>query len=226
MTEQLSEKQFNISPKTPHAWLASQERWGNKSALLTVADDIVANAMELEKGVNWYEILDRTFAIVHRYGINGRGDIRYTGKFAIQNSIAATVGSVASNMGWNMSSPEVVYMSGYHFFWGLGKDVDRLDQKIAGSNARTFSSEEAKEAALKKEGEEASRLGAFRKRLGETLDIFAQQNFESKNLDTYLKILRNLIYLPNKGINLDRAKVFALLKSGDIASAAIALGLS
>lgn len=212
-------REFHISPKAPRDWLMSQRNWSKFQTRVRVADDIIANARELENGVDWHEILS-THTIAIAVGK------RYTGKLAIVHSISSTVGSVAARMEWDMHSPEIVYMSGYHFFWGLGKDIDHLNTRIATAQERSFVSEEAKQATLKREIEDASRLGSFRKRLGESLDAFADQKFPAENRDAYLEILKELIYLPHRRIYHERYDVFELLKRSDIQGAASILNRS
>lgn len=208
----VEQKTFQISPKTPHEWLATVRRWSEWKARLSVAEDMVNNARELESGVNWSEILARTFAIVDKRR-------RYTGKLAIVHSIAGTVGSVTSNMGWSMHSPEVVYMSGYHFFWGLGKDIDHINERLAMAEERIFDSQEAKQKILQKEQQDVKRLGTFRHRLGESLDLYARQSFPAGDLDQYLEILKGLLYAGHSQLGQKRHSILHFLKSGQIREA-------
>lgn len=211
------EQKFQISPKTHHEWLASVRSWGDWKARLRVAEDIITNAREVESGVDWSEILDRTFAKVH-------GRDHYTGKLAVTNSIAGTVGSVASNMGWSMQSPEVVYMSGYYFFWGLGKDIDSINQRLNKIDERIFDSEESRKKRLQKEQDDVARLGTYRKRLGNSLDFYTNQSFPAGGLDEYLEILQKLLWAGhNNQLGSKRYPIFNLLKAGQIREAYVAL---
>lgn len=208
----VEQKTFQISPKSSREWLVAVSSWADYMDRVRVAEDMVTNARELEGGVDWGEILGRTFAIVDR-------SRRYTGKVAIVYSIAGTVGSVASNMGWNMHSPEIVYMSGYHFFWGLGKDIDNINKRLAVAEERTFDSQEAKEKTFQKEQQDVGRLGTFRQRLGESLDLYARQSFPAEDLDQYLEILRGLLYAGHNQLGQKRHSIFNFLKSGQIREA-------
>lgn len=213
MTNPLERKIFRISPKTTNAWLASYDRI-ESNFCLAVADDIIANARELEGGINWSEILaNQTFVTSH-------GRSRYSGKSAIARSVAVTVGTVALQMGWNMDTPEVVYMSGYHFFWELGKTVGYLTKRIQAAEERIFITEEAKQTTIKRETDYANQLNSFREKLGQSLDVFAHQNLPPENLDIYLEILGEITYPLHKEIRYKRYAIFQLLKAGDIAGAA------
>lgn len=212
----VEQKTFQISPKTSHERLTAVESWGNNKARIRVAEDIIANAKELESGVDWKEILDHTFAIVHSRD-------RYTGKLAVAKSIAGTVGSVASNMGWAMHSPDIVYMSGYYFFWVLGKDINSINQRLGRIEERTFDSEDAKQSRLQKGQADATRLGTFRERLGDSLNLYTNQSFPVEDLEEYLEILQGLLWAGHNQLGSKRYPIFNLLKAGQIREAHAAL---
>lgn len=202
------DRKFNISLKTPHEWLASQRSWSDWLVRVRITDDIVANAMELESGVEWGVVLNHIISISDRQ--------RYVGKSAITQSIAMTVGAVASNMGWHMHSPEVVYMSGFHPFWSLSKDLAILNRRLeeAEEGKRKFISEEAEEETIEREKREAGKIGAYRRRIGDSLEVYSQQTLPSNPL--YLDILQGLLYLGHSKARDQRYRIFELLKKGKL----------
>lgn len=199
---------FHITPKTPHETLAKVELWTRYyNPRLMVARDMLANAKELEDGVVWPEIQDQIIAI--------SGKRRYHSTDALARSVAGSLGSVASYMGWDMHSPEVVYMSTYHIMFTLGKRVQGLNERLALADERQFISDELRQKTLAKEKADAGRLGAFEKRIRQSLQEYAQQFLPPD--DRYLQVLQSLLYSSHIGITVkQRNKIMDYIKQGNI----------
>lgn len=177
-----------------------------------ISNDIVANTTEVAGGFDWEKIIGRHFALIHQ----GR---RYIGRAAITFSVAQTIGSAAANMGWNMHSPEAVYMSGYHVLYVLKKTLRGFNQRIEDTEEgkRTFLNEEARLATLQKERTEAERLKRATAHLKNSLKEYAHQNLPYSQDDLYLKILQALIYIKGKRLSSsERKKVFELLRNNSL----------
>lgn len=202
-------KEFVISAKTTYLQLAGEKSIRDSRLRWRIAGDVINNARELERGINWVEVLSHIFWVQDK-------DIFY-GRKAIANSIAVSLASIAINMGWSMHSPEVVYMSGLHPLRGLVKHIESLDENIAKAPERKFESEEKKEEIIRKERDEAGRLSIFRKRLEESLGEYAKQNLPEN--PTYLRILRRILYVKPE----IRRKIIFFLRNGQIESAATLL---
>lgn len=200
-------REFHITEKTPHSWLASQRSLLYYDVRKRIAEDMVANARELTNDVNWTVVLDN---------VESRSkSTRYTGWRAISESVAYSVGTVAVRMEWDMHSPPVVYMSGYHPAWALGAKLDYLNQWLLDTEAykRIFVDEGAKAAAVKKVNEEIGMLGIFRSRIRGVLTQYAQQNLSGG--EEHLEVLQALVYFPSQRIGRARFAVFDALKRED-----------
>lgn len=66
---------------------------------------------------------------------------------------------------------------------------------------------------------DAGRLGIFRHRLGESLDLYVRQSFPAGDLDQYLEILRGLLYAGHNQLGQKRHSILHFLKSGQIREA-------
>lgn len=134
--------EFYITPKTLHRTLLTHKDWRSRSSDLSnlLAGDIIKNAQELlgQDEVDWDLILRNT-----RLDYSWRV---YTGRQAMRFSIAGTLGWMASRVGWDMHSPEVVYMSGYYFVHESGKAINQLNQVLQAitEGTRGFSDEKKK----------------------------------------------------------------------------------
>lgn len=209
-------REFQISPKSTNAWLQTNK--GRTSDLynvrMQVARDILTNAYELEGRVNWTEIKKDHLKTTTS---------KARGEAALAMSVASTVASIARYMGWDMHSPEVVYMSGSHIHWSLGEDLDALNARIY-DDKRKFSDEAKKEVTLSEERKKAARIAVYRSRIGESLGEFARQKLPQG--EEYLKLLQRFVYLDGGQISLHvRQKGLDLLKEGKITQAAAILQL-
>lgn len=203
-------REFHITEKTPHNWLASQTSFLYYDVRRRIALDMVANARELTDAVNWGVILDNVESRA-----KGTRGTRYTGWRAIAESVAITVGVVAARMEWDMHSPQIVYMSGYHPAWVLGKKIDRLNQFLADveEGTKVFVGEKEKAATVQTVHGEIGMLGTFKSRIGEALTQYAQQNLSGG--EKHLEVLQALIYSPSRRIGSARFAVFDALKRED-----------
>lgn len=213
----LKEREFHITPKTPNIWLATQRNWYAAGVRERITEDIVTNGMELEGEIDWGVVLNHMTCVSQ--------EKRYIGRAALENSIAATIGSVASNMGWDMHSPPVVYMSGFHPFWALGKDIELLNARLqlGKDGKRLFKNDAAREAVLTREAEDVERIGGFREKLGNALEAYAGLTLPEDPL--YVRILQRLIYWKFKGTAL-RYRTLELLRLGNHQDVAAILHIS
>lgn len=205
-------REFHITAKTPHTDLTNG--WGSLNyykAREKIADDMIANGRELTDEVSWRDVLDSLEGF-HQ----GR---TYSGRAALIHSVARSIGTVADHMGWDMHSPEVVYMGGYHFAWALGQKLDRLNlwQEEAQQGKKDFIDERSRVTALQRNEQEIGTLGTFRSKLNGALTEYTEQ-YLPKGED-YLEILRALIYFPSERIGSQRFDIYDALKRGDVATA-------
>lgn len=204
-------KIFNISEKTTHKVLASS--LGSRGQ---ITNDIVQNAMELVPDIDWILVL----SYIEDKDTYGR--IRSRNKSAIANSIALPISSVATHMGWDMHSPEVVYMSSFHPLKFISQRLTKLEE-LSKSN-RVFLTDEQREIKLQKEREEVSVLTPIWKKLKWSLEEYARQNLPDDSI--YLRILENLSYLGKSMRTRKKEKIYDLLKEGKLAEAASFLGIA
>jgi hypothetical protein len=206
-------ERFNISTKHDHAWLVAHQNWGYNLDK-EVAGDIVKNAMELDGRIAWGEVINR-YSCRH-------GGKEYTGTPAITFSIAKTVGAGVIRIGWGMSTPEVVYMSGAHYARFLGGTLASLSDRVEKieEGKVEFKSEQEKQDTLEEAGKTLGRLGTFRGRLRESLGEYAALTLPGD--PKYLEVLEALPYLNPRKMGIkptERYVVLDSVKSGDIATA-------
>lgn len=207
-------REFHISPKSTHEWLQDAPI-RNFDTLRQIAGDMLTNVRELEGRVDWSEISRQ---------IKGSRNTHMYGKEAVAIMVAPTVGSVARHMGWDMHSPEVVYMSGFHPYWILGKELSVMRGNIEDyeQGSRRYKDEEKGREIIKKERATVARLATFRSRLGESLNEFTRQQIPQG--EVYVGILQNIPYLTgSKLARSQRTKGLDLLKQGEIDAAAAIL---
>jgi len=203
-----------ISPKTQFADLQGAN-WSTMEPKNTVTHDVVQNARELyaHSGIDFGATLQSVYIV---------SDQRYTGQAAVKSSVATNIGTVAAAMEWNMHDSHVVYMSGAHLTWALGKNLQEIhrifEQVEAGE--RTFPDEETRRRIMGERAGRFKRFNDFRTVMEDTLNQYAQQ----EGIDSeYQEILRNLLYIGDskswskeKMTAGTRRKIFTSLKSGDI----------
>lgn len=210
--ESAPHRQFVITQKTPYEWLASQRSSTDMVVRKQVAADIVKNAQELEPEVVWPDIIGR---ITYRDRAAG-GTFRSIR--AVEMDTAATVASVARNMGWGMDAPEIVFMSGQYFVNTLTGSIYQLNDRIreAEEGRRKFVTEGNKEETLARERDEAGRLGAFRRRIGDSAGQYA----ENEGLNTeYQEALRELLKSTGSRMSSIRARALEHIKQGNYSEA-------
>ncbi len=197
-----------ITEKTLHEWLVAQNWSSDSTPRRKVAEDMKQNAEELTSEVDWYEVWSHVTAEVQKRTVNA--------VTALAFSVAPTVGRVASALEWDMHSPNVVYMSGYHAVWALGKDIDELNVRAADSN-RKFESVAQREEALQREKKTASRLAGFRERISNELTRFSKQNGIDEERQ---ELLRGLLYMGQQKVPpTTQKRILGYVKDGDIAKA-------
>lgn len=206
--EPVKARSFVISNKTSNSWLVEQRGLRQSSAMSRIAGDIIDNACELEGGINWDEILKRVSWLTYT------GGETLHGQSAIANSVSVTLALVAARMGWDMHSPEVVYISGFYFLKFITKRTEILETNLVNAPTRKFISEEKKGETIGKEQDERDNLVVSKERLGESLGEYAKQTLPQD--PAYLEILQQLIYIEPKM----RETVIELLQKREIESAA------
>lgn len=179
-------KEFSIRPKTPWTYLAEVKDWRMMDPLNRVTQNVLENASELFGNLDVDDVVNQIYVIKNLRKIQGND--------AVKSSVAATLGSLASAMHWNMDNPQVVFMSGYHLIWGLGKKLEDVHKKLLDveTGRRTFQSEDLKRERLNKEIEYLSKYSRIRKEMENILESYAQQNGIDK---TYQTILKGLLYI-------------------------------
>lgn len=207
-------KTFQISGKTSNTWLNEHRRelttWDFRHKL---ADDIIANARELTSEVAWGEILDNVIWITSNRNNKGRA--------AIATSVATAVGSVAREMGWNMDSPQVVYMSGLVFVNFLGRRLAHLGELVKGleEGKGDFPNEEIKEERLKERKAECARLGTFSHRITGALESYAGDNLPEATDPQYREILDRLLFIGHTSMALIKDRALTAFKRGNFEQA-------
>lgn len=211
---QTPSREFTITRKTTWAVLTRDYSGGGKNDIWgKVAKDILANAEELEEGLDWEEIQKGLFA-----------NLLITnslGKSAIAHTIARPVAIIAVNMGWNMDSPEIVYISGFYFYQRFKSRADSLEKQHENLTERKFLTDEDRQKTSVQERLEAERAKADSQKLKNALDEYADQSLPQD--PAYLSVIQSLLYL--HGSISDRRErvrilkdVLGLLKDDDLLS--------
>ncbi len=210
-SDPIPKRGFSISEKTSHTWIAANAL-ASWEARIKIAGDMVINAMELEPGVQWKEILDEHVIAQPSAG-------RRFGTAAIAYSHSQTVGSVAVAMEWDMHAPVMVVMSSLLPLSYLKLDFAKLSRKIEEGEAgeRRFGSEEELQEALRSERAKTGRLGAYISRLRGTLGEYRLQNDLENPL--WESILSGLLWMGHPKYRINRANVFQSIKDGDLETA-------
>lgn len=208
-------REFHISPKTPHEWLAGVNLGSSFDSKDRLAGDIILNVTELEPGIDWNDTLNNS-----TYVFQGR---KLHGKNIITFYLASKIGFAASRMGWDMHSPQVVYMSGYFFQSTFSSRLNQLKGQLEDFNRgeRKFVSKETEYTALTKEAEETTKLGTDLEKISASLEEFKNQYLPEN--ETYLKILQSFTRLP---ASYTKDKILNLLKGNKIQEASDLLDVS
>lgn len=208
------ERVFNISPKSTHQWMSAQElNYGD--VRLKIADDILLNGRELEDGINWAVVEDCV-----RFHSRGKTS---TGRWALQRSGAVRFASIAVNMGWDMHSPEIVYMSGSHINWYVVNEANKSKQRVADVEEGRIRFEDAEQTDLFK-AQQMNRSGmliGYASKFNESLVEYGRQFLP--NSDGYLEVLKGMTHLNRLGVTHERYELFELLKAGSFDQALVLL---
>lgn len=198
---------FDISPKSSNAWLVEQKTRVTYDYAAQLGNDILANAMELEPGVPWGEILNSIIWID-----TGK---RYQGKSAIQRASATTIGSVARTMGWNMDSPEVVYMSIHAIILPLSVKIAALNQDLSDIEAgrNKFETEEAKVRRVEEVMQRVRKLGVFDGKLRESAEAYADQFLPQDPVNR--KVLRRILMTGHDSTTKQRLRALTQMQHGN-----------
>ncbi len=182
-------REFLISEKTPNRILATAN-WIKYPVKGRIAKDIFTNAIELAPTIDEKAVLN---CLVHYR----RGSTRKeTGIPALAYSVASTIGSTAAKMSWDMHSPEVVYMSGYHILWATGENIKNLESRG------------------KTDTPEYKVIKICREDLGEA--VFEYVDRYLSTTEDLLEILRALIYPRHSNIKNRIPTIHKYLGLGDI----------
>lgn len=198
---------FLITPKHSNAWLRGQE-YRDIRVRREIAEDMLANAREVEGGVDWFYVYDSIRTETQEKFV--------TGPEALAESRARAVGLLARDLGLNLDAPEVVYLSTYFILWSLKNRLANLHTRIdeIEKGVRIVETSE-KEQKIKEVNAEAGRAGAFHKRISESLTAYTDQHLSGK--EKYLSVLRTLMFLHRKSTEYDRRPgIIKRLKNGDV----------
>lgn len=138
------------------------------------------------------------------------------GEKALARSVSPKFHSLANNLGWDLKSPEMVYISGFYLFSLLRSRLGEINQRreeISGGQI-TFLTNEQREEEIQKAKEELALLAPLVTKMAEGLEIYAQ-NFSGD--PRYLEILQILPQVPIKTL-LNKC-VFGQLKNRQIEKA-------
>jgi hypothetical protein len=205
---------FSISSKADIKWLQKQDL-RTIEASGSVARMIWQNAQEV--------VGAETLAAVENHIVASVRGRRTTGVTGIRDSIAETVAAVARSMGWNMDSPQVVYMSTHHVSWSVNQDYQTLQQNVerARSGERRFISQEARDTMIAREQSEAERLLPYRDAINYGLARYVSEQQATGQFpqgEQYLDVLRFLIY-QRSATQAVKKRVISFLQQGKIAEA-------
>lgn len=213
LSEKVIVRGFQISPKSSHDWIVEHGTTsGSSEYRQKLTEDIISNGVEIEQGVSWHDVL----STVSWYE---RG-IKYTGKSAISHSLAPVLGGVAREMGWNMHTPQMVYMSVYVFLGSLGLKLKGINENITAimSGSSSFASEEVKQMRLKILNDEAGRFGVFMKRIRTSIEEYADGHLPDD--ENYRSVLQMLTRVGTRQVNKNSGrKAMTALKHGDTKTA-------
>lgn len=200
-------QKFGISDKLPHAWIADQSVVASNEYSGRLTTDIFNNAKELEPGVDWVEVTGTA------KWSKSKGALM-KGLPAIEARVSRLVGSVAREMGWDMDSPEIVYMSTYAFVRPLRKRIIELNENIKAveTGQRKFPSLEIGEQRVAAETTEAIRLEEYNNRLTEKVELFADEAWPGD--EYYRKTLQALLRTGHTSTINQRKKALTQLKDG------------
>lgn len=207
---------FVITPKTTHAWITEQKDGRGSVLIGRLTDDILVNVAELGGEDNLDDVINTVSWI--------NGGKRYVGRFAIQQTIAPTVGSIAREMGWSMHTPQIVYMSPYSLFSSISSRVDYLkgDIKEIEEERHRFPTPEAKEAKYAAEKKEVDKLVAFNARLRSAAEAYADMVLPVDPV--YRDVLRGLLRSGHTSTTTIRRSALNHLRQGRVEQAHEALG--
>ncbi len=203
-----------ISDKTPNTWLKEhQKEWATNDVRDKLTDDIITNARELTSEVDWGEILKNTTWVAK--------EGNYIGRPAVAISVARVIGTVAREMGWNMDSPQVVYMSGSVFVNFLGRRLAYLGDSIKAieEGKVNFPTEEITQGKLAERKTENARLGTFSHRLTEAMESYIENNQPEATDPKYREILHRLPFTGHQSMLQARNKALIAFKNGKLEQA-------
>jgi hypothetical protein len=211
-SEPAPRREFHISQKRDHAWFAG---------LSAVPPPPYEDRKEVSRMIdqNAHELFGDTISAwtdVQQHILATAQGTRYTGIPALTYSLSLSMAAVARRMGWSAHSPEFVYMSGCHYAFSIGRDLEDLNKRIqaAEEGKRQFVSEDARAQRVGSEKAEAGRLAGYRHSMKTTLDEYVQRYLPQG--EQYLELLRFLPYASNPMIKKqDREKILNLFEGRD-----------
>lgn len=182
-----------------------------------VAGHLVANFQSLIEGTG----LNSTTLLP--LVVTRRGLETYTGKKMVEITIAPTIGSIAKTMGWNLSSPEVVYLSGFYFYQYFTTRVNDLENRFkeVEEGRTTFINDDYEEKTTTNWRNELEKIKEVPTKISQALEKHARENLNQKG-DDYLRALRLIPYFTdlmteNPSAQSARKTAVDLLKQGRIA---------
>jgi hypothetical protein len=207
---QQGERKFAITPKTSNAELVAAPSITDRKLATKVANDIIANARELQPGVPWDEIVPMASFVVDESRTEVGKQVK--GHEAIIKSAAKTIGSLARDMGLSMDAPAAVYMGGAYF----GGILDRAHNttlsnlKDIEEGTTRFTDDIAREVRTRTLTTKSEKIGGYREKVNEALGAYTEQYLPDD--PEYIKALRDILYTYDHE---DRAKAIDALKERD-----------
>lgn len=201
--------------KLTHQWLEANP--------LTKADvkdqigaDILQNAQALNPDIPWGAVLQ--IVSWARPGIARRP---FTGRLAITIAVAQGIGSAAREMGWNMDSPQVVYMGSSAISSLISRRLSSIAETETNiqTGVHRFPTEELKQQRLSELTEESGKLGVCVQRIQSALEQYSKENIPEAENPAYLEALKAFPFMSYGSKILNRDKAYTDFKKGEYQSA-------
>jgi hypothetical protein len=199
--------EFHITPKTSNQELGVILK-NRRRVRETVAADIVQNAREL---LSVQADMIPTEAILESVRFDqGLSSERRTPTSA--HTIASTIANSARHMGWDMHTPEIVYLSGFHLACGVISRVHFLVESLVGieTGSIRFLTPEHKEEMVRTREDELQMLEVPARTVEEIVQDYARQRLPHDQ--KYLAILRCLPYMTGDSLKFSGKSKDGVLK--------------
>lgn len=202
----------NEPPFGTHEWLQTHDlsKFPIRKLLGT---QVIRNAQGLILESDWDSIKNAVSSQPLSSGeITGQ---TYKGEVAIGGAFAEKIGATAKALGWDMDSPQVVYMSTSAVLSLVEVRLNTLSgniERILGKTIR-YSSPEETTRQLESKTEERNQLQASSKRIKSSLQEYAEKTMPEESKDPkYLEVLQAFTHF-------SRGSAYTAFRNGDYANA-------